>query len=140
MCAAMKSICSNIILRSLLTFALMLQSVMPATLAIASEAGFDVSDYLCNPSQTAPTAQAQTHIKDLMVLLGDRSDDEPISAQGEHCSNCIISLNALISAPQKYLETTVFVTQPAQYTYKFEGLSSFARGPPLGGRAPPVLS
>jgi len=134
---AMKLICSHIILRFCLTLALVLQSLLPASLTIAAQAGYDVSNFICTPSKLTPSTKAQAHVKELLILLGENGPHEPNPSEKEHCSNCVISFNTIEPTPLIYLTPTAFSAQAPLYIFKLNRLVALARGPPLGGRAPP---
>lgn len=133
----MNTIWPHTVLRSFLVLALILQSLMPASLAIAEEAGYDVSSFICNPSNSTPSAKANAHIQDLLTALGMEDSSEPPAPPSEHCSNCVINFSAVLGDFQRYLTQTGFLTSDAVYFRSRGNHATLARGPPLGGRAPP---
>ena len=135
----MKSLRANILLSLALTFALLLQSVLPASLSIAAKAGYDVSAFLCSPSGGAPSQAAQDHMRSLLALVDKKASDTPDTPSTEHCAACVMIMSPTLavvqftSLPITYAETA----KPFEYENHLSSVS--ARGPPLGGRAPPLF-
>ena len=128
---------AHILLPICLTFALVLQSLLPATLTIAAKAGYDVSAFLCSPSGTAPNQAAQDHIEELLTLVGMGAPETPEPPASEHCASCIIILAAAVNTPQQIKIPIAYSQTSDSFFPLYLVNSTSARGPPLGGRAPP---
>lgn len=130
---------SHIILRICLALALIFQSLLPAAVAVAQTSGHDVSAFICNPSNNTPSAQAQAQIDNLLAVLNNHPNEEPAHENAEHCSNCVVSFHSLLTAPLNFLTSTTFPSQKTRYFQNYAASIPTARGPPLGGRAPPIF-
>ena len=135
----MKSTCRHIILRTALVLSLVFQSLAPASLVMAAEAGYDVSAFMCSPSNKAPSAQAAAHIQNLMTIIEGKDSKYPLPSSFDHCSNCVIAIDDIGLAPLRCLSSTRF--QFPENTYLSDSLYNLptTRAPPLGSRAPPRL-
>ena len=127
------------LLRICVALALILQSLIPAAYAIAEKSGHNVSAFICNPSQKAPSIEAQEHIETLLALLNEHPSEAPSDTHNEHCSNCVIELNSLLTPTFISGTSSNFEFPATQYFQTLLLSSKSIRGPPLGGRAPPVF-
>lgn len=113
------------------------QSLLPAGLAVAKDAGFDVSAFMCGPDGAQASPEAQAHFNDLMDLIGA---DVPAGAPPETCAKCVMSPAAVLPILNSYAAPVIYVPRETPYIRNINVTVISARGPPLGGRAPPALS
>ena len=114
--------------------AIVLQVLLPGTLAIAASNGIDVSRFICaSPGQLS--AEAKAAIEQLAKLLGDEaSDRQPFDG---HCPLCTLvhvmplPEPATVAAPAELTSITDYVC------YEPGGVVRKAQGLPLGSRGPP---
>ena len=119
--------------RLLAVLAIVLQALLPGSLALAAPEGVDVSHFLCTPSgEISPDARAAA--ERIARLLGEEPPDD--RASGEHCSFCTPVQGApapdpiIIAVPKAFpLEQGCVRCEPR--------LVHKAQGPPLGSRGPP---
>lgn len=122
-----------------ITLALIAQSLLPASVTIAAKAGYDVSALLCSPSGKAPSESAKNHMKGLLSLIDDRQAETPNMPKTEHCGLCVVSIPAALNTPEYQLTRIAYSERPKTVYHKPPLRSQAARGPPLGGRAPPIF-
>ena len=122
--------------RFLAILAIVLQGLLPGTLAVAEANGFDVSRFICASSGQV-SAEAKAAIEELAKLLGEEVPDRQ-SFNG-HCPLC--TLVHAIPLPEP-----VTVAVPAEHAlvadpvrYEPGSLLQKTQGPPLGSRGPPRL-
>ena len=130
----MRSLRRYAITRLLAAIAVILQAVLPGSIAHAHSDGWDVSDLICaTPAQLAPESRANVH--KLMDLLDDRRPSD-LPLDDEHCALCVIAQSATLAEP-------VILSEPANALVEDDiirfqtGLVNKAHGPPLGSRGPP---
>lgn len=135
----MKSMCRHIILRTALVLSLVFQSLMPVSLVMAAEAGYDVSAFMCSPSTKAPSAQAEAHIQDLMRIIEGGGSKDPLPSSFDHCSSCVIAIDDIGLEPLRCLSSSRFEFLENTYLSDSLYILPTTRAPPLGSRAPPRL-
>lgn len=128
---------SHIVLRGFLALVLMAQSLLPASIVLAADAGYNVSNFICSPSEAAPSPQAQAHIAVLLSRIGQEQPQEPDPQAGDHCDNCVLVLTVLPARPIRQCTSINFSAYNIVYVEGLHALAFSVRGPPLGGRAPP---
>jgi hypothetical protein len=119
--------------RFLAMLAIILQAVLPGSLAVGESNGVDVSRFLCAPSgEMSPETRAAA--ERIARLLGeDLPDQQPT---GEHCPLCTLVHGVPLPEPIALDAPTAFPRE--QVFVRFEpGLVHRAQGPPLGSRGPP---
>ena len=122
--------------RVLAILAIVLQGLLPGTLAFAEANGVDVSRFICASSGPV-SAEAKAAIEELAKLLGEEvPDPQPFNG---HCPLCTlvhaIPLPELLtlSVPAEHAS----VADPGRY--EPGSLRQKTQGPPLGSRGPPRL-
>jgi hypothetical protein len=119
--------------RFLATLAMVLQALLPGTLAVAESQGVDVSRFVCAPSgEFSP--QSRKTAERLAALFGDEPPDDEHA--DEHCPLCTLSHTVLLIAPVNLVAPIRPNNTPVLARYS-PGLVYEARGPPLGSRGPP---
>ena len=121
--------------RFLAMLAIVLQVLLPGTLALAASSGIDVSRFICAPSERL-SAEQKAAIEQIATLLGDEAPDG--QQFGGHCPLCTLvhvaplAEPAILVAPADYTSVTDYVC------YERGGFVRTAQGPPLGSRGPPL--
>ncbi|MBA3067388.1 MAG: DUF2946 domain-containing protein [Hyphomonas sp.] len=120
--------------RFLAILAVVLQVLLPGTLAVAQSQDIDLSRYLCAPDDQM-SAQARAMAERLAGVLDDEAPDHLIP--DGHCPLCTLVQAAvlpdpvLVAAPVRFISETGFVRYVPAFVHK-------AQGPPLGSRGPPA--
>jgi len=119
--------------RFLAMLAIILQALLPGTMAVAESNGVDVSRFMCVPSgEMSPETRAAA--ERIAKLLGEDLPDE--QAPGDHCPLCTLVHGVPLPEPAALNAPPAFERE--QSFGRFEpGLVHRAQGPPLGSRGPP---
>ena len=115
--------------------AIVLQVLLPGTLAFAASNGVDVSRFICASPGQSP-ADAKAAIEQLAELLGDEAPDgQPYDG---HCPLCtLVQVTPLpepatVAAPAELTSVADYVWyEPGGFVRKAQRLSLGSRGPPL---------
>lgn len=119
--------------RLLAMLAIILQALMPGTMAVAESNGVDVSRFMCAPSgEMSPETRAAA--ERIAKLLGEDLPDEQPS--GDHCPLCTLVHGVPLPQPAAIDPPTTFPRKQTCVRYE-PGLVQQAQGPPLGSRGPP---
>lgn len=119
--------------RFLAMLAIILQALLPGTMAVAESNGVDVSRFMCAPSgEMSPETRAAA--ERIARLLGEDLPDEQPS--GDHCPLCTIVHGVPLPEPAAFDAPTAFPREQTCVRYE-PGLVQQAQGPPLGSRGPP---
>ena len=120
--------------RFLAILAIVLQGLLPGTLAFAASNGIDVSRVVCGSTEHL-SAEAKAAIAELAKLFGEETPDhQPLDG---HCPLCtLVNVTplpepAIVAAPAPLASVTVLVR------FEADGLVRKAHGLPLGSRGPP---
>lgn len=132
---AMKRSFGHSVASALALLAVVLQVLLPGTLAFAEPSGFDASRLIC-VSSGQMSADAKAALEEIAELLGeDVPDRQPYNG---HCPFCTL-VHAMhlpepvtLAAPAEQAS----VTDPVRY--QPGGFARKAQGPPLGSRGPPA--
>lgn len=129
----------------LLAFALIAQSLMPSAVALAGHAGYDVSAFMCAPLSHAgpaagPSQDAQAHFKSLLSEISAAQSPDTDALDWPQCESCLNhSTVAVMPSPLRVLSPAQYQTAVPRRPDSRICRPSLARGPPLGGRAPPTF-
>ena len=115
--------------------AMVLQVLLPGTLAVAASNGVDVSRFIC-ASGGELSAEAKAAIEQLAELLGDEVPDrQPVDG---HCPLCTrvhvtpLPEPAAVAAPAELTSVADYVRyEPGTFVRRPQGLPLGSRGPPL---------
>ena len=121
-------------------FALIVQSFLPAGLAVAADHGVSASSFICNITGVAPTDKAQAAVTELLRLAGkDVPPETPAETPPGHCDNCILLAAATLPYAAISLALPIYQPAPAHIYSTGPAFHALPHGPPLGGRAPPLF-
>ena len=115
--------------------AIVLQVLLPGTLALAASNGVEVSRFICAPPGQL-SAEVKAAVEQLAKLLGDETPDrQPFDGQCPLCT--LVHVMPLpepvtVAAPAELASDTDYVR------YEPGGFARKAQGPPLGSRGPPL--
>ena len=116
--------------------AIVLQGLLPGTLAVAEANGVDVSRFICAPSGQL-SAEAKATIEALAKLLGDEAPDHrPFDG---HCPLCTLVHAMPLPEPVTVAAPAQLASVTDHVRYEPGSLVRKAQGPPLGSRGPPRL-
>ncbi|MBI1340360.1 hypothetical protein GC169_09175 [bacterium] len=115
--------------------ALILQIVLPGSVAVAQSNGIDVSRFTC-----AAPGEASNSASDLSADLARIiAEHEPQpAAPGDHCPLCTLVHAVAPPVPLMVQPAPVLRAAPADFSGDEPRFAADARGPPVGARAPPV--
>ena len=119
--------------RFLAMLAMVLQVLLPVSMAQAQSQGVDVSRFICAPTgEVSPESRAAAEW--IAKLLGEETPDEHSSDR--HCPACTLSHAAALPDP---ITVAVPCASPrGQMSVRYRpGLIREAQGPPVGARGPP---
>lgn len=120
----------------LAVLAIVLQGLLPGTLAVAEANGVDVSRFICAPSGQL-SAEAKATIEALAKLLGDEAPDhQPFDG---HCPLCTLVHVMPLPEPVTMAVPAQLASVTDHVRYEPGRLVRKAQGPPLGSRGPPRL-
>lgn len=120
--------------RYLAMLAIILQALLPGTMALADTTGVDVSRFICAPSgQLSPESRAAA--ERVAFLLGEEIPDD--RQLGEHCAFCTLANGFTLPVPFT-LEVPYSFHDNAPCLRYEPGFAHKAQGPPLGSRGPPT--
>ena len=120
--------------RCLAVLALVLQLLLPGTMAAAQSGQVNVSRYLCAPSGHV-TEASRASAERLAKALGDETPAPPLF--DGHCPLCTLVHAAPLPVPPVLSSPArVFVRVP-DAVYQ-PPLVRLVQGPPLGSRGPPI--
>lgn len=134
----MQGLTLNTIMKCALAVMLAVQSLMPASIALAKDAGYDVSAFMCAPADAAPSADAAAHFQALLSEI-DNAHPDDIAADSLECSFCLAQGAGVLAAFERFaVPAERFGSKPV---FNFDAIAcvNTPRGPPLGGRAPPAF-
>ena len=116
--------------------AIVLQGLLPGTLAVAEANGVDVSRFICAPSGQL-SADAKAAIEALAKLLGEEvPDDQPFDG---HCPYCTLVHAIPLPEPVTLAAPAEHASVVGSVRYEPGSLVHKAQGPPLGSRGPPLF-
>lgn len=118
----------------LAVLAIVLQGLLPGTLAIAEANGVDVSRFICASSGQV-SAEAKAAIEELAKLLGEEAPDRP-SFNG-HCPLCTLVHAIPLPEPVTLAVPAEHASVADPVRYEPSSLANKPQGPPLGSRGPP---
>lgn len=119
--------------RLLAMLAIVLQALLPGSIAVAEARGVDVSRFMCAPTgEMSPETRAAA--ERIARLLGEDLPDEQPS--GEHCPLCTLVHGVPLPEPASLNAPPAFEREQAFIRFE-PGLVHRAQGPPLGSRGPP---
>ena len=108
-----------------------------AQIAAAAPAGGDPARLICAPSGSLSSPQTDAALFEFLRLYGEKAPEE--SAFGEHCPLCAPAYANTPPTPPA-LTTPTFAAANARWLPTGAATPvPPTRGPPLGGRAPPVF-
>ncbi len=122
--------------RFLAILAIVLQGLLPGTLAVAEANGVDVSRFICASSGSV-SAEAKAAIEELAKLLGEEVPDRQ-SVNG-HCPLCTLVHAIPLPEPVTLAVPAEHASVADPVRYEPGGLVQKTQGPPLGSRGPPRL-
>ena len=120
----------------LAVLAIVLQGLLPGTLAVAEANGVDVSRFICASSGQV-SAEARAAIEELAKLLGEEVPDRP-SFNG-HCPLCTLVHAIPLPEPVTLAVPAEHASVADPVRYEPGSLVKKTQGPPLGSRGPPRL-
>jgi len=129
---AMPSFLPSSLIRIIILSALLTQSLVGGTMARA-QSGWGY--LLCQPSGQSLSPEMQAQLKEISAILDIA---EPEDAASQHCGDCVIAHFALQTKKQEVPAGLWAATTHVPLPIHDAGFLLPARGPPLGGRAPPV--
>ena len=116
--------------------AIVLQGLLPGTLAVAESNGVDVSRFICASSGQV-SAEAKAAIEELAKLLGEETPERH-SFDG-HCPLCTLVQAMPLPEPVTVAAAAELALVADHVRYEPGSLVHEAQGPPLGSRGPPRL-
>ena len=122
--------------RFLAILAIVLQGLLPGTLAVAEVNGVDVSRFICASSGQV-SAEAKAAIEELAKLLGEEVPDRQ-SFNG-HCPLCTLVHAIPLPEPVTLAVPAEHASVADPVRYEPGSLLQKTQGPPLGSRGPPRL-
>ena len=122
--------------RFLAILAIVLQGLLPGTLAVAEANGVDVSRFICASSGQV-SAEAKAAIEELAKLLGEEVPDRQ-SVNG-HCPLCTLVHAIPLPEPVTLAVPAEHASVADPVRYELGNLAQKTQGPPLGSRGPPRL-
>ena len=121
---------------ALAVLAVVLQVLLPVTLAFAEPSGFDASPVIC-VSSGQMSAEAKAAVEEIGKVLGEEaSDRQPIDG---HCPLCTLVHAVDLPKPVALAAPLEQVSVSDPVRYQTGGFARKAQGPPLGSRGPPAL-
>ncbi|WP_298915766.1 hypothetical protein [uncultured Algimonas sp.] len=118
--------------RLLLRLILAIALAVPSSFAVAAPG----ASLICNPSGQPVTAEARAALGELEVLLRAATDGPDDLDRPPDCEDCLPSFVAIAGALAGPVVPSRRAT--AATVLSATALRPFARGPPLGSRAPPT--
>ena len=129
--AGMRSVFGHFALKT----AAMLAALAQVAIAAAS-AGGDPARLICAPSGSLSSPQAQAALSEFLHLYGEEAPEDGVL--GEHCPICA-QAHASPSPTPPTVTAPVFAAADARWpSASAAAPTPPKRGPPLGGRAPPL--
>ncbi len=119
----------------LAVLAIVLQGLLPGTLAVAESKDIDVSRFICAPSGQV-SADAKAALEALAKLLGEEAPEHP-SFDG-HCPLCTLVQAMPLPEPVTLAAPAGLVSVALHVRHESDRLVRKAQGPPLGSRGPPL--
>ncbi|MEM6415648.1 MAG: DUF2946 domain-containing protein [Pseudomonadota bacterium] len=116
-----------------LAIALVLQLLGPVNPVARADFPFDVYSFVCASTDERGVGLAATDSRD--ATDNEHHDQEDV---GEHCPLCTVGASAVLPAPS-IKGFAVYASQTLRIDRLVSRHSVGATGPPLGGRAPPLL-
>lgn len=127
------------ILPSLLSFVVVIQSVMPGAMAVIQGDKFDAAAYLCRVDGTTPSQNKQNEIRALLKALGKDVPTPAVPQKlADQCSHCVVLDPSLLPELISF-KTDLWATCKTAHYARSPDFTYFSQGPPLGGRAPPTF-
>ncbi len=123
----------------LLSSLLVWQSMVPGVVSMVRGPGFGFSTFLCSVSEQSASLETQRAISELLRSLGKEDfGSKPDRIQGQHCAYCVL-LDLSLPVTINTGTAIVWDRTGSRCFDDVRHLASFAQGPPLGSRAPPVF-
>ena len=115
--------------------AIVLQALLPGTLAVAGSNGVDVSRFICASSGQL-SVEAKAAIEEFAKLVGDEAPDrQPFDG---HCPLCTLVHVMPLPEPVTVAAPAELALVAACVCYEPGVFVQKAEGPPLGSRGPPL--
>jgi len=105
----------------------------------ASEAGYDIANVWCGETASNDALSAVADILAAADAQNGRSTPNPSGSHDAPCHACPATCASAIASSGPVVAITYASTAPLVRSGARAANLSFARGPPLGGRAPPAL-
>jgi len=123
--------------RFLAVAALIIQALMPGAMAAVSQRAPELMVYFCTTPGEAPGAHALGG--DLAALLAEKEGGGEPADMAHDCAGCI--LGQPVPVPEMAALRAPVTARMAEAAPRFEvRFVARPRGPPLGARAPPILT
>lgn len=123
---------------SLAVFAMLAQSLGTSLIRLSQLNNGQSAALICASSDKIISAQSLQAAKDLAHLLGKAAPKD--ASQIEHCADCIVKHFDLATQVRVFVNLRIFEPIVHQTALSHTVYAQSPRGPPLGGRAPPLLT
>jgi len=106
---------------------------------VAADAGFDIANVWCGDTASGEALSAVADILAAADAQNGRSNQQPSGSHDAPCHACPATCASAITSSGPAVAVTYAAVAPHGRSDTTVADLSFARGPPLGGRAPPSL-